>query len=101
MRALVGLLQCRAWPSNGEAEFEASLCEGGATADVTPRLITLSQMRTLISAWRVSCSYSFDRPRVHSPCGPHETSWEVWNRNEKSGRAGRVVPTNVIRLEGV
>jgi hypothetical protein len=101
-RFRAGYLQRRvAWASNGEAGFEASLSEGEAADDAMPRLITLSQMRTLIGAWRVRCGYSFDRPRVHPPCGPHESSWEVRNRNEKSGRAGRLVPANVIRLDGV
>jgi hypothetical protein len=100
-RLRVGYLQRRvAWMSNGEVVFEASLPEEGADSDAVPRLVTLSQMRTLISAWRVKRGYSSDRPSVLPACGPKGIP-AIRQQNAGSGRAGGLVPANVTLLDDV
>jgi hypothetical protein len=34
-----------------------------------PRIMSLARIRTLISAWRVRCGFSFDRARLEVPLG--------------------------------
>jgi hypothetical protein len=102
-RLRAGYLQRRvAWASDGEVAFEASLPEEEADDNAGPRLITLSRMQTLISARRIKSGYSPDRPRLHRNCKAREKGTVVGReRNDKSGRAGRLVPANVIPLDGV
>jgi hypothetical protein len=100
-RLRAGYLQRRvAWVSNGEVAFEASLLEEGVDGDAVPRLVTLSQMRTLISAWWAKRGYSFDQPRVHPACRPMGVS-AIRQQNAGWGRAGGLVPANVILLDDV
>ena len=102
-RLRAGYLQRRvAWASNGEVAFEASLPEEAPDDDAGPRLVTLSQMRTLISTWCVKRGYSFDRALLHPDCGPREKGTrESRERNDKVGRAGGPVPANVILFDDV
>jgi hypothetical protein len=101
-RLRAGYLQRRlTWATNGDVAFDASLPERRWDDDAAPRLITLSQMRTLISAWRVRCGYSFGQPRWQLARSPHEAGPPDTRHSNKSGRAGDFMPTNVIILDGV
>ena len=100
-RLRTGYLQRRVTSaSDGEVVFEASLPEEGADYDGVPRLATLSQMRTLISAWRTRRGYSSDQPGVHPACRPKGIP-AIRRQNVGSGRAGGLVPANVIQLDDV
>ena len=67
-----------------------------------PRITGLTQMRTLLKAWRVRRGYAFDRPRSEWPHGQREKgAREMHDRNEQWERAGgsAVVSANVIPLD--
>jgi hypothetical protein len=67
-----------------------------------PRVTGLTQMRTLLNAWRVRRGYAFDRPRSEWPHGQRETgAREMHDCNEQWERAGppAVVSANIIALD--
>ena len=90
------------WETHGEAAFDVPLPAGAEDLDFVPRITGLTQMRTLLNAWRVRRGYAFDRPRSE---WPHRQGGkgarEMHDRNEQWERAGApaVVSANVIPLD--
>lgn len=91
-----------AWETHGEVTFDALSADRAGDDAAAPRIISLTRMRTLISAWRVRNGYSFDRPRLGLPRGRRETLMcKMPYRNDSWERAGDpcVVAANVIPLD--
>jgi hypothetical protein len=93
-----GYLQRRlAWETNGEVAFEA---EGGTEDDTTPRMMTLSQMRALIGAWRIRCGFSFDQPSPRVARRSRESRTDaIGYPNDRWAVGSRVVAANVIPFD--
>jgi hypothetical protein len=90
------------WETHGEAALDVPLPAGAEDEDPVPRVTGLTQMRTLLNAWRVRRGYAFDRPRSGWPHGQREKgAREMHDRNEQWERAGApgVVSANVIPLD--
>ena len=90
------------WETHGEAAFDVPLPAGAEDEDSVPRITGLTQMRTLLKAWRVRRGCAFDRPRSEWPHGQRETgAREMHDCNEPWERAGApaVVSANVIPLD--
>jgi hypothetical protein len=90
------------WETHGEAAFDVPLPAGAEDEDTVPRITGLTQMRTLLNAWRVRRGYAFDRPRSEWPHGQGgKGAGEMHDRNEQWERAGApgVASANVIPLD--
>jgi hypothetical protein len=90
------------WETHGEAASGVPLPAGAEDEDSVPRITGLTQMRTLLNAWRVRRGYAFDRPRSEWPHRQREKgAREMHDCNEQWERAGApgVVSANVIPLD--
>ncbi len=91
-----------AWETNGEVALEVMPPEGDAEDAATPRMMTLTQMRTLISAWRIRCGFSFDQPSSRVARGSRENRKQtIGYRNDGTRRAGESAfgPANVVPFD--
>ena len=86
----VGYLQRRlAWKTNGEVAVEALPPEGDVENAPAPRMMTLTEMRTVIGVWRIRCGFSIEEPssRVVHGSGENRTR-PIAYRDKAARRAG-------------